>query len=365
MKGLPHVLGLWKRKPPPVGTTPADVVHTENKLRLLRYRRSTPATFETPVLLVPSLINRHYVLDLLPQKSFAAWLVQRGFDVYCIDWGTPGDEDKFLTFDEICDGYLGRAIRSAARSAGAQKVHLLGYCMGGILTTIHAAVRPSHVASLTTLAAPVRFDGAGLLGSWTRSPTFDVRSLVNAYGNVPWTLLQSSFHMLRPTLTLSKMVHLLDRAWDDESLDGFLAIEAWGNDNVSIPGAFYQRYIEDLYQRDLLSRGEFTLSGRPARLYAIRCPTLAVTFEHDTIVPWKDAKELVDRVSSTDKEWLHLQGGHVGAVVSKSASQKLWPKLAAFWEERDGAVKEAPAKKGRAGKAPRTPAPNTTLQSGR
>jgi len=160
-------------------------------------------------------------------------------------------------------------------------------------------------------------------------------------------------------------VHLLDRAWDDESLDGFLAIEAWGNDNVSIPGAFYQRYIEDLYQRDLLARGEFTLSGRPARLDAIRCPTLAVTFEHDTIVPWKDAKELVDRVSSTDKEWLHLQGGHVGAVVSKSASQKLWPKLAAFWEERDGAVKEAPAKKGRAGKAPRTPAPNTTLQSGR
>ncbi len=359
MKGLPHVLTLFARKPPPVGTTPADVVHTENKLRLLRYRRSTPATFATPVILVPSLINRHYVLDLLPTKSFAAWLVARGFDVYCIDWGTPGDEDRFLTFDEICDGYLGRALRMTARVAGSEKVHVLGYCMGGILATIHTAARPEHIASLVTLAAPVRFDGEGLLGSWTRSPTFDVGAMVAAYGNVPWTLLQGAFHMLRPTLTLQKMVHLLDRAWDDESLDGFLAIEKWGSDNVSIPGAFHQRYIEDLYQRDLLAKGEFVLSGRPARLDAIRCPTLAVTFEHDNIVPWKSAKELVDRVSSKDKEWLHLPGGHVGAVVSKSASQRLWPKIAAFWEERDAPLKKSGSRKRTAVRARHTPLQST------
>jgi polyhydroxyalkanoate synthase len=360
MKGLPHVLTLFSRKPPPVGTTPSDVVHTENKLRLLRYRRSTPATFATPVILVPSLINRHYVLDLLPTKSFAAWLVSRGFDVYCIDWGTPGDEDRFLTFDEICDGYLGRALRKTTQIAGSEKVHVLGYCMGGILATIHAAARPEFIASLVTLAAPVRFDGEGLLGSWTRSPTFDVRAMVDAYGNVPWTLLQGAFHMLRPTLTLAKMVHLLDRAWDDESLDGFLAIETWGSDNVSIPGAAYRRYIEDLYQRDLLASGDFVLSGRPARLDAIRCPTLAVTFEHDNIVPWKSAKELVDRVSSKDKEWLHLPGGHVGAVVSKSASLRLWPKIAAFWEERDAPPKKRSRKRGVVA-SPR----NTTLQSTR
>jgi polyhydroxyalkanoate synthase len=141
--------------------------------------------------------------------------------------------------------------------------------------------------------------------------------------------------MLRPTLTLAKLVHLLDRAWDDESLDGFLAIETWGNDNVAIPGAFYRRYIEDLYRGDALANGDFRLAGRPARLESIECPLLAVTFEHDNVVPWQAAKELVDRVSSKDKEWLHLSGGHVGAVVSKSASHKLWPKIAEFWEARD------------------------------
>jgi polyhydroxyalkanoate synthase len=335
MKGLPHVLTLWKRKPPAVGTTPADVVYTENKLRLLRYRRSTPATHRTPVLMVPSLINRHYVLDLMPGKSFAEWLLTRGFDVFCVDWGTPGDEDRYLTFDEICDGYLGRAVRRAARSSDEDRVHMLGYCMGGILGSIYTAAHPEKIASLATLAAPVRFDGSGLLGAWTRSPTYDVRALVSAYGNVPWQLMQSAFHMLRPTMTLAKIVHLLDRAWDDESLDGFLALEMWGNDNVALPGAAYRRYIEELYQQDLLARGEFILSGKPARLDAITCPTLAVTFEHDNIVPWASAKELVDLVSSEDKEWLHLPGGHIGAVVSKSASRRLWPKLAEWWTARD------------------------------
>ncbi len=346
MKGLPHVLSLWSRRPPPVGSTPADVVHTENKLRLLRYRRSTQAVRKTPIVLVPSLINRHYVLDLLPGKSFAEWLVARGFDVFCVDWGTPGDEDRFLTFDEVCDGYLGRALRKAAHVADVEDVHVLGYCMGGILTTILAASKPDHIASLVTLASPVRFDGGDMLGQWTRSPTFDVRAMVNAYGNVPWTLLQGAFHMLRPTLTLTKVVHLLDRAWDDESLDGFLALEKWGNDNVSIPGAFYRRYIEELYRGDALASGDYHLAGRPARLDAIECPVLAVTFEHDNIVPWQAAKELVDRVSSKDKEWLHLPGGHIGAVVSKAASHKLWPRIAEFWEARDGRPSRPTRKRG-------------------
>jgi polyhydroxyalkanoate synthase len=286
--------------------------------------------------MVPSLINRHYVLDLLPGKSFAEWLVAQGFDVYCIDWGTPGDEDRYLTFDEICDGYLGRAVRRVAKSSTAGRVNLLGYCMGGILSSIYTAVHPEHVASLVTLAAPVRFDGSGLLGAWTRSPTYDVRALVGAYGNVPWQLMQSAFHMLRPTMTLAKIVHVLDREWDDESLDGFVALETWGNDNVALPGEAYRRYIEELYQQDKLARGEFTLSGEPARLENIACPTLAVTFEHDNIVPWQSAKELVDLVSSKDKDWLHLPGGHIGAVVSKSASKRLWPRVADFWAARDG-----------------------------
>ncbi len=339
-----NLRSLVVRDKPKVGVTPADVVHHENKWRLLRYRpRPAGIVHPTPVLLVPSLINRHYVLDLMPGKSFVEWLVAEGFDVFCIDWGTPDSEDRLLDFDEIVDRYIGRALKKSAALAGTLDsehggAHVLGYCMGGLMSAIHAAVHPERFASLVAIAAPVRFDDTGLLSTWSRTPTFDVAAMCEAYGNVPWQLMQSAFHLLRPTLNLSKAVHLLDRAWDDEFLDGFLALETWGSDNVSFPGAAYQRYIEELYRGNALAKGTFALGGKPARLEGVTCPTLAITFEHDNIVPWASAKELIDRASATDKEWLHLPGGHVGAMVSRAASKGLWPKLAKWFRDHDEEV---------------------------
>jgi polyhydroxyalkanoate synthase len=321
-----------------VGSTPADVIHRENKWRLLRYRsRAEGVAYRTPVLMVPSLINRHYVLDLMPGKSFVEWLVARGHDVYMIDWGRPGDEDRFLDFDTVCGRYIDRAVRRTARSAGSHGVHLLGYCLGGTLTSIYAAAFPERVATATTLAAPVCFEHAGALGSWTRTGSFDVDVLTEALGNVPWQLLQASFHMLRPTLTLSKIVGVLDRLWDDPFLDGFFALETWGNDNVSFPGACYRRYIDELYRGDALMKRRFRLCGRPADLENIRCPSLVVSFEHDSIVPEAAASPLFERVASADKQHIRMAGGHVGAVVSRKAATGLWPALAQWWEARDQA----------------------------
>jgi len=358
MKRLPDIgdIGrlVWRAaaKRPLVGATPAEVVHQENKWRLLRYERPSGngtgggrPLYRTPVLLVPSLINRHYVLDLMPGKSFAEAMVAWGHDVFIIDWGTPGPEDRYLTFDDIVDGYLGRAVRVAARCANVPRVHMLGYCLGGTLAVIHAAARPECIASLTLLAAPVAFHDRGLLSAWTRTKAFDVDALVQALGNVPWQLLQSAFHLLRPTLTLSKAVHLLDRAWDDEYLDGFIALETWGNDNVALPAGFYHTMVKQLYRENALIKWEFRLSGKRVRLANITCPTLAVTFEHDNIVPWESAAVLLEAIGAAEKERVHLPGGHVGAVVSRAASKTLWPKLSAWWaaHEQEGLAQAAAA----------------------
>ena len=344
MKGLPDLGDVARlvtravQQQAVVGATPAQVVHHENKWRLLRYEpRAAGLAYRTPLLLVPSLINRHYVLDLMPGKSFVEYLVGMGHDVFVIDWGTPGDEDRHLTFDDIVDGYLGRAVRVAARLGGAARVHVLGYCLGGTHAIIHAAARPARIASLCVLAAPVKFGDEGLLAAWTRSRRFDLDALVKALGNVPWQLLQSAFHLLRPTLSLAKAVHLLDKAWDDTYLDGFFALETWGNDNVALPGQAYRTLVGSLYRDDALAVGTLRLSGRPVALSAITCPTLAVTFEHDNIVPWPSAAALIDAVGAADKERIHLPGGHVGAVVSRAASKTLWPRLQAWWAARDGA----------------------------
>ena len=227
------------------------------------------------------------------------------------------------------------SVPHVARTSPRNKVHLLGYCLGGTLTTIHATVHPERVASLLNLAAPVSFHDDGLLARWTQSPGFEVGKIVEAYGNVPWQLMQGAFQLLRPTLGLAKAVTLIDRAANDEFLDGFLALETWGNDNISFPGLCYQQYIEQLYRNDALVNDAFVLSGRPAKLGAITCPVMCVVFEHDNIVPWQSAAALLDHVSSTDKTLLKLPGGHVGAVVSRAAQKKLWPRLSAFWAERD------------------------------
>ena len=333
LRMLSRLVGAKKR----VGQTPADVVHSENKWRLLRYRaRPSGTIFRTPIVMVPSLINRHYVLDLMPGKSLVEWLVARGHDVYMIDWGTPGDEDRYLTFDDVCDRYIRRALRVATSRSGVDKAHLLGYCLGGTLTAIFAAVRPERVASLTLLAAPIGFTrDDGLLSRWTKVRGFDLDALVEATGNVPWPLMQASFHMLRPTLNLAKLVGMIDRYWDDVFLDGFFALETWSNDNVSFPGGVYKKYIQGLYREDGLVNKTFTLSGQRVDLGNIRCPSLVVTFQHDSIVPLESAAPAMDLIGAEDKKQLHLQGGHVGAVVSRKAASRLWPQLASWWEARD------------------------------
>lgn len=337
MKRLINLAKVLKQGRPPVGTTPTTCVHEENKWKLLRYTpKSAHITQSTPVLLVPSLINRHYILDLLPGKSFAEFLALAGHDVYIIDWGTPGPEDRFVDFDTICDRYIGRAVRKCAATARTESVHLLGYCLGGTLAAIYAARKPDQVASLMLLAAPIRFADSGLLSQWTQVKTFDVEQLTRAFGNIPWPLMQFSFHMLRPTLTLSKMVTVADRAWNDEFLNGFVALETWGNDNVSLPGAFYSKYIEELYRKDALASGKLGIAGKPVQLRNIRCPLLAVTFEHDNIVPKESATAIFDLVGSETKQSIHLPGGHVGGVISSKAKKTLWPQLSAFWIGQNG-----------------------------
>ena len=332
-------LGELARTKPSVGATPHRVVHREGSWRLLHFP-ARQRTHARPILMVPSMINRWYVLDLMPGRSLVEYLTQEGFDVAVMDWGEPRPEDRYLRLEEVAGPMVGRALAKTAAASGADRAHLLGYCMGGTLGAMHAAVHPDAMASLTTLAAPVR--AAGILADWTRSPAFDASALVDAFGNIPWPLLQASFLMLRPTLTPSKLWFLWDRAlrgpWTDDFVHGFLAKERWANDNVAMPGEVFRAWVDDIYRADALTRGAMVMDGTPVRLQAIDTPLHALTFEDDYIVPMASAEPLVTMAGTTDKLHTHLPGGHVGAVVSRGARKHLWPILARFWAERDQAA---------------------------
>lgn len=349
-----HYVGKGKaaaqllKKKVDVGVTPADAVYQHNKMTLWRYRM-VPTSSEaeqglapgqgqdrprTPIVFVPSLINRHYILDLMPGRSLVEFLVGAGFDVYMVDWGRPGDEDRYTSFDEYIDGLLHRAVRRAAACSGTDDVTLIGYCMGGTLTAIYAALHPEHVRNLVGFAAPIDFSEGGLLSEWTDRRRFNADLLVDSLGNVPWQLMQASFHMLIPTLWAQKALYLYDRLENDAFVDNFLALETWGNDNVSFPGECYRRYVKDLYQGNQLVRGGLHVHGRAARLESITCPVLNVAAMGDHIVPLASAKPLTDQAGSTDKDLWELPGGHIGAIVSRTAARKFWPALDAWLRQR-------------------------------
>lgn len=325
---------LSEREQPKVAQTPAEVAYTENKLRLLHYRSNTEPKYRLPLLLVPSIINRYYILDLKPGRSLVEYLRDQGFDVWMIDWGTPGDEDRFVTFDDHVDGYLLNCTREVLAATGQSQLSILGYCIGGVLTTVFTALHGAHVRNLINLAAPIDFHDDGLLSKWTRKENFPVDALVDTYGNMPAWLLQTSFKWLRPTSDFGNLWTLWERLDRPAALDDYLALAHWVEDNVSVPGETYRKFVRDCYQDNLLVQNSMVINGRPVDLANVTSSLLTVTAHRDHICPPRSAAVLNDLVGSEDKTLLELRGGHIGVVAGKEASGRLWPQLAGWLAER-------------------------------
>jgi polyhydroxyalkanoate synthase len=314
--------------------TPKDTLHRDGTAALYRFRRADdgPAGAGLPLLLVPSMINRWYVLDLRAGASMAGALTRAGLDTFCLDWGIPEDEDRYLEWPDVLDR-LGRAVRAVKRATSAPRVGILGYCMGGTLSAIWSALHPADVAALVNLAGPIDFSKAGFLGEMVDPASFDAEA-VAAAGNMSAAQMQAGFTMLRPTTQIAKWVGLLDRGLDPAARESFEALEAWAGDNIPFPGAAYATYIGDLYQKNLLVQGKHRVRGERADLRSIRCPVLTVVADRDAICPPAAATALNDAVGSADKQVLTVAGGHVGAVVGGKAPKLLYPALAAWLGER-------------------------------
>ncbi len=318
--------------------TPKDTVHRDGTAALYRFRRpegaegSVGAPARLPLLLVPSLINRWYVLDLRKGASMADALVREGLDTFCLDWGIPEDEDRYITWDDVL-ARLARAVRKVKRITGAPRVGMLGYCIGGTLAGIHTALHPEEIAGLVNLAGPFDFSKAGFLGEMVDPRFFDAEAIASA-GNMSASQMQSGFIALRPTSQIAKLVSMVDKAMDPVAMESFKALDTWASDNIPFPGAAYGTYIKELYQQNLLVAGKHHVGGQRVDLGKITCPVLTVVTDKDAICPPAAATGLNDHCGSTDKELLTVSGGHVGAVVGGKATKVLYPALAAWFKRK-------------------------------
>lgn len=312
-----------------MAATPADVIWQRRSVRLLRYRpvEGVGMKYGVPLFIVPSMINRHYVMDLMKGHSLVEHLLEQGLPVYLIDWGRSEAEDRFLDFDACVRDLLGGAVQRACRHAGVKQVSLIGYCMAGTMAAIYAALCPEQIGNLINLVGPIDFTKGGALFSWTDRRWFDPDLVVDALGNVPASLMQGAFSWLVPTSSASKLLALVERGEDEQFMRSFCAIETWSNDNVLFPGEAYRKYIRDLFQQNLLIKGEYRVRGVPVRLKQITCPVLVITASKDNIVPAPSAAPLTDACGSTDTTVVELRGGHVGIVVGSGVAKHLWPTL--------------------------------------
>jgi polyhydroxyalkanoate synthase len=311
-----------------VGQTSKDVVWTKNKAKLYRYHQPE-RRHATPILLIYALINRPYILDLMPGNSLVEYLVSEGYDVFMLDWGTPGEEDGDLRMDDYVLDYLPRAVKQVLRHSGAKELTMFGYCIGGTLSAMYAAAHPdAPLKNLILLATPIDFTDAGLYTAWLNPKYFDVDRVAETCKLVPVEMFDWGAKMLKPMQNyVGTYAALLDRIEDREYVKGWKAMNTWVNDGVPFAAAAYRQWISEFYQQNKLIKGELVLGGRPVRLENIRCSVLNVYAELDHIAQPCQSKPLLSVISSSDTSELSLRAGHVGVVAGRSAKKNFFPKL--------------------------------------
>jgi len=325
-----------------VGHTESTVVYEEHGLELHRYEPAE-RRHETPILLVYALVNRPYILDLQPDRSVIRRLLEAGFAVYLVDWGEPSRLDATLGLADYVCRYLDNCVDATLAHAGAEDLHLLGYCMGGTMSLMYATRNQEPIRTLSCMATPVSLDGTGgILERWAEH--FDPVQAADVLGNVPGELLAMEFAMMDPVdQFVTKYVRLYENLEDDAFVENFARMERWIWDSVDVAGRAFHEFVDGVYRDNHLARGEFSLDGDPVDLSAIEVPLCQIVGEYDHIVPPASSKPLGDLVGSDDQRLIEFSAGHIGISVSSSAHDELWPEVTDWLGERSAPLAETPS----------------------
>lgn len=333
-------LDILKSAPSPqVGLTPKNIIWKKNKAQLYHYQATTQKEHKIPILMIYALINKPYILDISPETSLVKYLVDNGFDVYMIDWGTPDLEDQDLSFNELILDYIPRAITKVVETSGSNEITILGYCMGGTMSSMYAALHPQpRIKNMIFIASPIDFENSGISGVYINHDEFNVDKIVDTFGLIPKSFINASVMALNPVNnffgTYSRLWKMLN---DDIPVRSWMLLNKWMNDPVPFSGEAYRQWL-GLYKNNKLVKKEFELRGRLVDLSSINSSILALGGESDHIVLPEQARALLEHVSSEDKTYLEFPVGHGGMVFGSQAVKKVYPAIKEWLEKRSGSA---------------------------
>lgn len=336
-----------------IAASPGKVVYRNRLIELIQYSPLTEDVYAQPVLITPAWIMKYYILDLTPKHSLVKYLVEHGHTVFMISWKNPKKKDRNLGMDDYLELGIMSALKVINSVVPKEKIHLVGYCLGGTLTAIATAVlareNDERLGSMTLLAAQTDFTEPGELGLFIdESQITFLESIMQEKGYLDTHQMAGAFQLLRSN----------DLIWSRLVQDYLLGnrkpltdLMSWNADATRMPYKMHSEYLRKLFLHNELAEAKFVAQGKPIALTDIKIPIFVVATERDHVSPWHSVFK-INLLTMGDVTFALTSGGHnVGIVSMPSATTKHHYRISTLKEgdryiDADNWFQSTPAKEG-------------------
>ena len=307
-----------------VAITPGKVVLRNELVELIQYSPQSADVYAEPILITPAWIMKYYVLDLSPGNSLVKFLVDRGHTVFMMSWKNPTAADRGLAMDDYVHMGLRAALDAVAAIVPGQRVHTVGYCIGGTLLTIGAAAlataHDQRIASITLLAAQTDFSEPGELSVFiSPNQLAALEAQMQRAGVLSSQNMGAAFALLRANdLIWAPAVKQYLRGQRGSVND----LMAWNADGTRMPCRMHSEYLTRLYLHNELSAGSYTVAGSTIDLKSLTVPMFVVGTETDHVAPWQSVFKTRALTRSEDYTFVLTSGGHNAGIISGAVNPK-------------------------------------------
>lgn len=318
----------YQMNEPPVGSenyaigkniaiTPGKVIYQNHLIELIQYSPMTNKVYAEPILITPAWIMKYYILDLTPKHSLVKYLVKHGHTVFMISWKNPKKKDRDLGMDDYLNLGIMSAIDVVSAVVPKQKIHLVGYCLGGTLAAIATATmardNDNRLVSMTLFAAQTDFTEPGELGLFIdESQIAFLENIMIEKGYLDTHQMSGAFQLLRSNdLIWSRIIHDYLLGLRKPLTD----LMAWNADATRLPYKMHSEYLRNLFLNNALAEGKYNVKDKFIALTDISVPIFVVATERDHVSPWKSVFK-INLLTPGDVTFTLTSGGHNVGIVS-------------------------------------------------